>query len=200
MVLFFPDLVLMVKCVYGGSIWSWICEKPRRASVATINKTFKLISPDAGNHLWSPEHKIVLGELDRSCENVCVAGDMLCGRLINYCWVYGILPWVLILIQVFFLIIWVYLWLICIRLCITAAACHSSNLLWYQVKFCSKLLLYGKLAQITNLSLKVKLDNNNTSSRLFIYRGERQKTASTEGSKVIEQITNSWTQPIILSF
>lgn len=45
--------------------------------MATINKSYKLISSSVGDHLCPQKHEIILGQFERSGENIGIVGDVL---------------------------------------------------------------------------------------------------------------------------
>lgn len=63
---FFQIWYSVLSCGYSGSVWSRVHENSRGIDMSTIYETFKLISSNAGDHLWPPEYKIILGKLDKS--------------------------------------------------------------------------------------------------------------------------------------
>lgn len=79
MVLFFPDLILWVRCGYCCLIWSRVHKNSRRANTAAIYESLKLICSNIGNYLRPLKHEVVLSQLDGSGENIGITSDVLSG-------------------------------------------------------------------------------------------------------------------------
>lgn len=132
MVLFLPDLILWVRCGYCCLIWSRVHKNSRRANIAAIYKSLKLISSNTRNYLRPSKHEVVSSQLDRSGENIGITSDVLSGwkcvasgsSIKAWILLFNILIWVFIfiLIQVIHLIIQIH---ICLSITTT---CHGSKL------------------------------------------------------------------------